>query len=170
MRNNHLGVGLGAEGTRLEERLLVPDALAIYVKPGLDVVDSVDDEIERFPELIIEKIFCLGGNISLVSRHLELRVHGLGLSTGSRRLRAADIGLSEEELAVQVGDLDVVVVSDSDGTVWSAAETHEGHGLGVLTSEGTSSDHEGLDVSEHLLGLTAVDLDLIIVAAAHGLS
>lgn len=57
--HNHLGVGLGAEGARLEERLLVPDALRIDIKSCLDVINSVNDEVERLPEVVVKEILGL---------------------------------------------------------------------------------------------------------------
>ena len=57
--DNHLGVGLGAEGAGLEERLLVPDALLIDIKSGLDVINSVNDEVERLPEVVVKEILGL---------------------------------------------------------------------------------------------------------------
>ena len=83
MGNDHLGVGLGAEGSRLEERLLVPDTLAIDVEPGLDVVDGIDNIVKRLPEFVIEKIFCLWANKGLMGDDIELGVHGLGLGASS---------------------------------------------------------------------------------------
>jgi len=43
--NDHLLVCLGSECTGLEEWLLIPDASAVNIKTGLDVIDSVYDEI-----------------------------------------------------------------------------------------------------------------------------
>mmetsp|Transcript_20980 Transcript_20980/g.25785 ORF Transcript_20980/g.25785 Transcript_20980/m.25785 type:complete len:458 (-) Transcript_20980:315-1688(-) len=105
-----------------------------------------------------------------MGRHLELGVHDLGLAAGGLGLGAANIGLSEEELTVQVGNLNVIIVGNGDGASGTATETHESHSLGILATESTSTDHEGLDSTELLLSLATVDLDLVVVAAVHGLS
>jgi len=80
--DNHLRVGLGAEGAGLEERLLVPDALLIDVESGLDVIDSVNDEVEALPELIVEGGFGRHVNIGVVGSDVELGVHLFGDHAG----------------------------------------------------------------------------------------
>ena len=102
--------------------------------------------------------------------HIQVRVHLLCLCASSGRLRFLDIRLSEEELTVQVRDLNGIVVSDRDRAIWSATETHESHSLDILAAKSTSSDHESLDVSKLLLDFATIDLDLVIVAAVHGLA
>ena len=52
-------VCLGAEGARLKEGLLVPDAALINVKAGFDVIDCVDYEAQALPELVIEDMLSL---------------------------------------------------------------------------------------------------------------
>lgn len=59
-RENHLGVALGAERSGLEERLSVPQAARVDVLSGLDVVDGVNDDIEVFPEVVVEHFFAGG--------------------------------------------------------------------------------------------------------------
>ena len=86
------------------------------------------------------------------------------------RLGLANIVLSEEELAVQIRHLDIIVVRDSDFTFRRAADTHEGEGLDQLATEGTCTDHKCLDFCQLLLNFTAKDTNLVIVAAAHRLT
>ena len=166
VRHNHLRVGLGAESTGLEQWLLVPNTLLVDVESSLNVVDGVDDEVETFPEVVIEKIFSLRGDEGLMGCDLEGWVHVLGLAAGSLSLRFADIWLSEEELTIEVGHLDVVIVGHSDGTI-SASESHESHSLDVFAAESSGADHESLGVSELFLDLTTVDSDLVVVSAIH---
>ena len=80
----------------------------------------------------------------------------------------SNIWRSEQELTVQVGYFNVIIISDSDRSVWSTGETHHGHSLHIFATKSTSSDHEGLDISKSFLGLTTIDLDLVIVSAVHG--
>jgi hypothetical protein len=114
VRHNHLGVCFGSKSTRLKKRLLIPNALTINIETSFDVIDSIDDEIETLPEFVVESIFRLRGYESLVGCNLELWVHDLGFSTGSHCFRATNIWLSEKELTVKVGNLNVIIVSDSD--------------------------------------------------------
>lgn len=51
--------------------------------------------------------------------HVEVRVHLLGDAAGGLSLRLLHVWLSEKELTVQVGDLNVVIVSHGHGTVRS---------------------------------------------------
>ena len=70
MGNDHLRVGLGAQSSRFKERLLVPDALAVDVEASLHIVDSVDNEIEALPQLVIENFFGFWGAKRCVSLHI----------------------------------------------------------------------------------------------------
>lgn len=57
MRNDDLGVGLGAEGPRLEEGLLVEDAAAVHVLASNDVVKRIGDTIDGSKEVVTENVF-----------------------------------------------------------------------------------------------------------------
>ena len=82
----------------------------------------------------------------------------------------ANIILSEKELTVQVRNLDVVVVGDSERAIWSARKSHKCHGLNVFAAKSTSADHECLDVSKFFLDIATVDLNLVVVAGVQGLA
>jgi hypothetical protein len=73
--------------------------------------------------------------------------------------------LSEQKLAVQVTDLDVVVISAVHSTLWPAAYTHKCKCLDVFTAESASTDHKSLDFSQLFLNITAEDLYLVVVSA-----
>ena len=79
VRNNHLRVSLGAKSARFKQRLFVPYALAIDIEPSFDIIDGVDNKIERLPEIIIEKIFCCRSDECLMCCHIKRWVHGFGL-------------------------------------------------------------------------------------------
>ena len=170
VRHNHLRVSLGAESTRLKKGLAVPDALAIDVETRLDVIDGIDDEVEAFPEIIVEDILSFFSDEGLMNSHLEIGVHDLCFAACTLRLGMTNIGLTEEELTVQVGYFNVVIIGDSDGTSRATGETHEGHGLSVLAAESTGTNHESLGSTELLLNLATVDLDLVVVTTVHGLA
>ena len=55
--NNHLRVGFGTEGTRLKERLSVPDTSLVNIQSGFDIIYGVDYKVQTFPEAIIEDVF-----------------------------------------------------------------------------------------------------------------
>lgn len=170
VRHDHLGVSFGTEGTRLKEWLLIPHALLIDIETRLDVVDSVDDEVETLPELVVESALGRWIHIGLIGLDLKFWVHFLANHAGGLRLSFGNVLLAEEELTVQVGDLNIVVVSAVDLTFWTATKTHHCEGLNVLASKGTSANHEGLNISELLLHFTTVDLDLVVITAVHWLA
>jgi hypothetical protein len=59
MRDNHLRVGLGAEGSRLKEWLLEPGAPLVDIEASLNVVDRIDDEVKTIPEFVVEEVLCV---------------------------------------------------------------------------------------------------------------
>lgn len=150
---NDLRVTLGSKGSALEEGFAEPDALGIDEETGLDVVDGVDGEVEAVPEPVVEEAFSFGGDSVLDGVDLEIGVEDLGGVGGAFGLGLADVVGSEEELSVEVGDLDVVVVRDGDKTVGAGSESDEGEELEELAAESAGSDEEGLDVSEVLVEL-----------------
>jgi hypothetical protein len=54
VRDDHLRVSLGTKSSGLKERLLVPNASCVDVESSLDVIDSIDNEVLAFPEIIVE--------------------------------------------------------------------------------------------------------------------
>ncbi len=56
VRNDHLRVGLGSEGARLQQGLFVPDTAIINVKTGIDVINCINEDAEALPELVIENV------------------------------------------------------------------------------------------------------------------
>lgn len=82
----------------------------------------------------------------------------------------ANIVLSEEELTVEVGHLDVIVVSTVDETTIATTDTHDGKGLDELTAESTGTNHEKIDLLEILLNLATVNANLVVIATTLGLA
>lgn len=116
VRNDHLRVGLGTKSSRFKERLLEPNAFCVDVESSLDVIDSIDNEVELFPEIIVENLFGLWANDSHIIFDIQVWVHVLSNSAGTLRFGVSDVILSEKELSVEVGDLNVVIISDRDFT------------------------------------------------------
>jgi hypothetical protein len=82
----------------------------------------------------------------------------------------ADVSLAEEELTVQVGDFNVVIVSAVHLALLTAAKTHHSECLDKFATESTSADHEGLDAFKFALNFATEDHNLIIVATTLGLT
>lgn len=72
-------------------------------------------------------------------------------------------------MAIEVRDLDIVVVGDRDRAVWTARDAHQGESFGVFAAESTSTDHESLHIAKFFLDLTPIDPDLVVIAAIQGL-
>lgn len=66
VRNDHLRVSFGAEGTGLEEWLFVPHTSLIDVETSLDVVDGVHNKVKSFPEIVVEGSFSVWSHKCLV--------------------------------------------------------------------------------------------------------
>jgi hypothetical protein len=165
VRDYHLWVCLGAKSARLEERLGIPDAAGVDVETSLNVINSIDNEVEVLPEVVIEDILGLLRDIGLVVSHIQIAVDFFGNVAGDMWLGVSHVVLTEQELSVKVGDLNIVVIGDSDLTLLGAANTHESEGLDIFTAESSSSNHESLHLSEFLLDFASINENLIVVAA-----
>ncbi len=75
-----------------------------------------------------------------------------------------DVVLAEQELAVQVADFDVVVVSAVHLATGAAAESHQCKRLDVLAAERAGADHKRLDVAELVLDFASEHFDLVVVS------
>ena len=105
----------------------------------------------------------------LVSRHFEVRVHRLSFGASCGRFRLAYVRWAEQELAIEVGHLDAVVVCDSDRAVRTARDAHQGKSFGVFAAESAGSDHESLHIAQLFLDLSPIDPNLVVIAAIKGL-
>ena len=83
--------------------------------------------------------------------------HGFGRS---------NVRFSEQELTIQVGHFDVVVISDNDFTTLTAAKTHKSESFDVLATEGASTDHKRVNFAEFILDFLTIDTNLVVVSAA----
>mmetsp|Transcript_21396 Transcript_21396/g.33092 ORF Transcript_21396/g.33092 Transcript_21396/m.33092 type:complete len:705 (+) Transcript_21396:1078-3192(+) len=162
--DNHLRVALSSEGAGFEEGLLEPDASLIDVETGMDVVDGVHHKVEALPEVVVEEIFGVLTHASHVVLDVEGAVHAVSDIASHLGLGVADVLLAEEELSVQVGHFNVVVVSHMHLAGRRAAYSHQGEGFDELAAQSSGTDHEEVDLLELLLESTSVDLDLVVVA------
>jgi len=80
------------------------------------------------------------------------------------------MGGAEEELPVEVGNFDVVVIGDTHASFGATPKTHACKAFNQLAAERSGSDHERSNFAEFFLDLLAVNADLVVVAAAHRLT
>ena len=169
-RDNALRVTLSTQSTRFEQVLIVEDTSVIDVKSGLDVINGVDNSIQALPEVISELVVIVWGNSGLKSFNLKVRVHLLGFSAGTFRFRLLDIGSSEQELSVEIGDLNSIIISTNNFTMLTSGEARKGKLLKIFTAQSTSTDQEELLVGEFILEFVTKDGDLIIISGSLELS
>ena len=169
-RDNALRVTLSTQSTRFEQVLIVEDTSVIDVKSGLDVINGVDNSIQALPEVISELVVIVWGNSGLKSLNLKVRVHLLGFSAGTFRFRLLDIGSSEQELSVEIGDLNSIIISTNNFTMLTSGEARKGKLLKIFTAQSTSTDQEELLVGEFILEFVTKDGDLIIISGSLELS
>ena len=167
MGDDHLTVGLGSKSTRFKKWLFVPDTSRVDIETSLNIVDGIDNEMNSLPEGIVEDLFGIRTNSCHVVSNVHVRVHLLSDFASSLRFRVSDITLSEQELSVQVGDFDVVVVSAVDNTASAATNAHESKRLHVFATESASTDHENFGVGKFRLDFLTVDKCLIVVSVIH---
>jgi hypothetical protein len=168
VREDDLGVGLGAEGAGLHQRLAVEDAAGVDVLARLDVVEGVGDDVEVLPEGVVEGGLGVVADGGLERLHLELGVHGARGRGGGRALGLADVDGAEKELAVEVGGLDAVHVGDGDAPLGPAADAHEGKVLEELAAEGAGAHHKDALVHHARLEGAAEDGGEVVVAGVGG--
>lgn len=56
--NDNLRVALGSKSAGLKKRFAKVDTSGVHVQPGIDIVQSIDNQVQRLPELVVEDIFC----------------------------------------------------------------------------------------------------------------
>jgi|TARA_B110001450_G_C17519015_1_gene439750 hypothetical protein len=71
---------------------------------------------------------------------------------------------SKQELSIQVGDLDVIVICTVDSTSWRTCNTHKSESFDQLAPKCTSTNHEQVNLTKLLLELLTIDSNLIVVS------
>lgn len=158
VRNHHLHVALGAEGTALQERGLGCYAPGIDILTSCDIVEGVGDYCKPFEELVSEDM--AGGLVHLVQASDDVALESLvhldccrGCCGG---LWLAKVLLSEEELPVQVAHLDHVRIGQNNRSslkslaliLLTTSDSEHSVILQKLAANSTGANHEEAGVSE----------------------
>mmetsp|Transcript_10588 Transcript_10588/g.33492 ORF Transcript_10588/g.33492 Transcript_10588/m.33492 type:complete len:836 (-) Transcript_10588:341-2848(-) len=164
---DHLHVGLRAQGPGLQQRLPKPHAPRVDVHARLDVVEGIDDAVQGVPKDVVEGVLRVAAHPHLHGLHLQGGVHRRRCLGCDPRLGMSDVGRPEQELAVQVGNLDPVHVGDRKSALLPTANTHHGKALQELAAQGSSAHDEELRIAERLLERLAENGNLVVVPTAH---
>jgi hypothetical protein len=78
----YLGVELGAQGAGLQKGLRKVHAALINVHASRHIVQSIGDDMLRFPKRIIEHVLSIGGNAADEGTRLQTGVDGASLIHG----------------------------------------------------------------------------------------
>jgi len=167
MWHNHLRVCLGTKSSWLKKWLLIPYTSSIHVKSSMNIIDSIDDEIELTPEFVVENVFSVWSNSCHIVFDIKVLVHILSNYACTLRFWVSNIGLSEKELSVEVTNFNVIVISTVNHTFISTTNTHKSECFNQLTSKSTSTNHKKMGILELFLGLLSINLDLVVVSAVH---
>mmetsp|Transcript_2374 Transcript_2374/g.5632 ORF Transcript_2374/g.5632 Transcript_2374/m.5632 type:complete len:672 (-) Transcript_2374:474-2489(-) len=150
-----LGVALGPECAGLKQRPLEVHAARVNVKASVDVVQSVGHNIKRLPESVIEHGFRLWAHAVVHGGHAQRGVDSDSSVGGNGGLVLANVGVTEEELARQVGLLDGVVVGHCELAAAARGHSHACKVLQELAPQSSSTNKENLEVAESLLHVVA---------------
>jgi len=123
-RKHHLGVSHDTESTRFKKRLLKPNTPAVDINSSLLIIDGVDDKVSFLPKLVVKDVLSIRSYEFSHCLHLDVWVHLLGSCTSCFRFRVTHVFMAEQELAVQVRDLDLIIVGNNYLSVGTTAESH----------------------------------------------
>ena len=79
----------------------------------------------------------------------------------------ADVALTEEELAIEIWDFDVIIVGVVNFTLGATSDAHECEGFDKFAAERTRANHESIYVEQLFLSFTTEYFNLVVVSAAH---
>mmetsp|Transcript_36779 Transcript_36779/g.61470 ORF Transcript_36779/g.61470 Transcript_36779/m.61470 type:complete len:430 (+) Transcript_36779:1487-2776(+) len=167
--DDHVDIGRGAGRPGLQERLPVEHASAIHIKAGLHVVQGIADHVQVQPEVVVKDVLRGARNQILARIDVDGGVDDLGPFPRGLRFGLAHVVFAEQELPVQIGHLDAVVIGHPELAV-AAAHPHQREILDELAAKGPTAHHEELQVGEPVLERFAVHSDEVIVSGVQRLS
>mmetsp|Transcript_41213 Transcript_41213/g.89825 ORF Transcript_41213/g.89825 Transcript_41213/m.89825 type:complete len:209 (-) Transcript_41213:1220-1846(-) len=163
---HHLRVGLGPESPRLKQRQLIPHTLLVHVQSGLDVIQSIHNEVLGGPEGVVKDGLRVVSHAVHQCLYLEVGIDFLSSCRSSVGLGLLDVPLPEKKLPIQVGYLNHVHVSDRDQPLWSCSHSHQSERLEILASERPSPNQEQLHIVNLGLSSSPEDSKLVVVPSA----
>lgn len=138
-----LDLAIEAGGATLDQRYVGSKAHAVDMAASVEVVEGVEDDNETAEPVDIELwVF----DVCVMCLDLDIRVELGGGLAGDQSLGLLDVCMTEEELAVEVGQVDCVEVDDMDLAKAGADEVLE-----EFAADATSADDQDariLDVGE----------------------
>ncbi len=166
VRNHDLCVSLGSESSALKQRLSKKDTFAVDIQTGVNVVQSVTDSVQAAPECVVKNILRLSADLGGVGFDFHSRIHGNG-SFGRRfALAVLHVPGAIQELAIQIGDLNNVVVRHQNGAFRTRAHAHASPVFQHFAANGAGTHQKVLEIGQFLLKLISENGNLSVVARA----
>lgn len=103
--------------------------------PGVQVVQAVQNQVKALEEVNVE-LWVL--DVGVVWGDADIGLEGADDLCCCDCLAAADVGLAEKELAVEVAGLDCIQINLEKAHGGQAHKTHKGWSVGTLAETGTS--------------------------------
>ena len=145
-RNVRHELSLKTDDSRMGERLLRHHAGVVDEELRREIVRAIDDEIVILDE--VEDV--VAGDEGVVRNHLHVGIHRFHRLFRGLHLGLAHILRSVDNLALQIGKVDHVGISNADGAHACCGKVHRHGG-----PEAASANHEHLRIQELLLTLRA---------------
>ena len=141
MRNNHLRVTFSSQGTTFKKRSFKPNTLAINILSCFYIINSIDDEIEVSPEVVIKERLILLTDSKLCRFEINFSIDCSSNCTSSLTFILSNVLSSEQKLTIEITYLNIVIVCNCDFTSF-CAESHQGEHFDEFAAECSSANHE----------------------------
>mmetsp|Transcript_7486 Transcript_7486/g.11907 ORF Transcript_7486/g.11907 Transcript_7486/m.11907 type:complete len:232 (-) Transcript_7486:745-1440(-) len=163
VRNDHLHIALGTQGTALKQRALQVNAALVHVCARLHIIKRVTHAIESFNPVVIKHILGIGPHFGRVRLHVEVRIHLLGAHAGGVGLELLNVLGTEQKLAIQIRLFNDIHISAVDSAALAGAHAHHGPILEHLTPNRARTHQKILEFFEFALESLAETRDLAVV-------
>lgn len=147
-RANDIALALVTSTTAVDQGDVGGKAHSVDMSAGVQVVQGVADERERFEERDGEARIL---NVGHHGQHVDIRDHGTNRGCRFGCLGLADVMAAEKELAVEIGEVDGVQIDHGDGTETNGSEVFH-----QFASDAARADHQETCISYFLLCARAV--------------
>lgn len=114
----------------------------------MNVVHCIDYEVKGVPVFVCEFTLTLRLQSSLFGTHIELVIEGCDSFGGGYTFERTNMLRPEQELSVQVGDLNLVIVHDHHLSMFFGTESNQGEDFQILTAKCSGPDEQHFFLSK----------------------